>query len=87
MGTIRLGTLRHPKFDASVKAIAAGDATDEAAINGAIWEIEHAPKAHGFYEDKLDIWYAKLSLPSRKEVMLYYSIGPRFVMMLAIRQI
>jgi hypothetical protein len=87
MGTVRLGTLRHPKFDASAKAIAAGGATDEAAINGAIWEIEHAPKAHGFYEETLDIWYAKLLLPSRKQVMLYYSISPRFVMMLAIREI
>jgi hypothetical protein len=75
MGTVRRGTARSAKFDASLEAIAASDPTAEAAINGAIWEIEHAPKAHGFYEEKFDIWYAKLTLPSRKEVALYYSIN------------
>ncbi len=84
MGTVRRGTVRHPNFTASLESLAANDPTAEAAINGAIWEIEHAPKAHGFYEEKFDIWYAKLMLPSRKEVVLYYSINPRFVYMLAI---
>ena len=87
MPKVRRSTVRHPKFSASLETIAANDPTAEAAIEGAIWEIEHDPSRHGVYDERIDAWHAKLILPSRTDVMLYYCISPRFVMMLAIREV
>ena len=84
---VRRGTLRTRQFADSLQAIAANDPTAETAIEGAIWEIEHDPRRHGVYDDTIDAWHAKLILPSRAEVMLFYGINPRFVTMLALRKV
>jgi hypothetical protein len=85
MPRIKRSTVRHEKLFESIKGLLASDPTAEAAIEGAIWEIERDPKRLGFYDRELDVWYAKLALPSKTDVMLYYSIHDRFVMMLTIK--
>jgi hypothetical protein len=85
MPRIKRSTVRHRKLFESIDWLLTSDATAEAAIEGAIWEIERDPKRLGFYNQEMDVWYAKLTLPSRTEVVLYYSINQRFVMMLTIK--
>jgi hypothetical protein len=78
------GVLRHPKFDALVDAIAARQPRAAESINGAIWEIERNPTGCGFHVEDMDVWQARLVMHPPPDLLLYYTIAPRFVMMLTI---
>jgi hypothetical protein len=78
------GVLRHPKFDALVEAIAARQPRAVESINGAIWEIEHNPIGSGFHVKDIDTWLARLIMRPPPDLLLYYTIAPRFVTMLTI---
>jgi hypothetical protein len=79
------GTLRHPKFSELIEAISVQRPEIAQIIEGAIWEIERNPKGLGVHIEQIDVWQARLSVPSSPDLLLYYSVAPRFVTMLTIK--
>ncbi len=78
------GVVRHQKFSECVAAISLYEPMAERIIDGAIWEIQHNPKGIGVHIAELDVWQARLVLPSPPELLLLYCINVRYVMMLTI---
>jgi hypothetical protein len=81
---IRRGTLRHPKFSELVETISARCPRVARIIEGAIWEIERNPKGLGVYIEQVGVWQARLVVPSSPDLLIFYTVAPRFVTMLTI---
>jgi hypothetical protein len=78
------GTLRQPKFSEWVEAISVQQPKTARIIEGAVWEIQRNPKACGVYIEEIGVWQARLAVPSSPDLLLFYSVAPRFVTMLTI---
>ncbi len=78
------GTLRHPKFSALVEAISAQQPETARIIDGAVWELERNPRGLGVYIEQIGVWQARLIVPSSPDLLILYSVAPRFVTMLTI---
>jgi len=73
------GTLRHPKLCELVKAISIRRPEVARIIDGAIWEIQRNPMRVGVHIKELDVWQARLLMPSPPDLLLIYDTAPRFV--------
>jgi len=49
-----------------------------------VWEIQRNPKGVGIHIEALDVWQARLVMPSPPDLLLMYSVTPRLVTMLTI---
>jgi hypothetical protein len=78
------GVVRHPKFCELVEAISVHQPRTAEVIEGAIWEIGHNPKGSGVYINEIDVWLARVVMRHPPDLLLYYTIAPRFVMMLTV---
>jgi hypothetical protein len=78
------GALRHPKFSELVEAISSRHPRAASTIDGAVWEIQRDPRAAGIHIKEIDVWQARLVMPSPPDLLLMYSVTPRFVAMLTI---
>jgi hypothetical protein len=75
------GVLCHPKFSELVEAISARQPRIARIIEGAIWEIERNPRVIGVYIKSMDVWQARLVVPSSPDLLLLYTIAPRVKML------
>jgi hypothetical protein len=53
-------------------------------IDGAVWEIQRDPMGIGIHIKEIDVWQARLIMPSPPELLLMYGVTRRLVTMLTI---
>jgi hypothetical protein len=81
---ITRGALRHPRFSALVQTIRSRNPVAAKIIDGAVWEIEHDPMGIGVHIKEIDVWQARLVMPSPPDLLLIYGVTSRLVTMLTI---